>query len=443
MRITLAELFGGGRSRRSEDGYSRALQAARVRAAYQRAYFAPALFNLVPVATDQISSMAVDVHWRLYYNEEWLAAHSVEENAAVMLHEIGHLLRDHEARRKASSAVDERRWNTAGDCEINDDLIAEGLPLPGDPPLPGNYGFKAGESAEIYYHQLPEPPRSRASRSTTAAEPRLNDCGSGAHGERRPWELPPDDGESGGVASVDRVKAELVRREVAERVQDAQRDRGDVPLGWRRWAHATLTPKVDYMATIRHVVRRALRDSTIGRYDRTYRRPHRRQECYGEFIMPSFYQPRPRPGFLIDTSGSMEDSQLARAVAELGGLTRQLGYGADVVVSCCDAAIYGVRRAFRAAQVELYGGGGTDIGVGLRSFIDRKTAPIDLLVIVTDCHTPWPPDVPPFPVITIRVGAGEPPPWGSHGRNKVITIEEPPGMPADTMAERMRRWRRG
>ena len=149
MRITLAELFGGGRNRRPDDGYSRALQAARVRAAYQRAYFAPALFNLVPVATDQIASMAVDVHWRLYYNEEWLAAHTVEENAAVMLHEIGHLLRDHEARRKASGAVDERRWNTAGDCEINDDLIAEGLPLPGDPPLPGNYGFKAGESAEI------------------------------------------------------------------------------------------------------------------------------------------------------------------------------------------------------------------------------------------------------------------------------------------------------
>ena len=227
MRITLAELFGGGRGRRSEDGYSRALQAARVRAAYQRAYFAPALFNLVPVATDQISSMAVDVHWRLYYNEGWLAAHSVEENAAVMLHEIGHLLRDHEARRKAAGAVDERRWNTAGDCEINDDLLAEGLPLPGDPPLPGTYGMNAGSSAEIYYHQLPEAPRSRATRSTTTAdETRLNDCGSGAHGERRAWELPPDDEQSGGVGGVDRVKAELVRREVAQHIQDAQRDRG-------------------------------------------------------------------------------------------------------------------------------------------------------------------------------------------------------------------------
>src|SRR5215471_10203108 len=134
------------------------------------------------------------------------------------------------------------------------------------------------------------------------------------------------------------------------------------------------------MATIRHVVRRALRDSTLGRYDRTYRRPHRRQAAYGEFIMASFHQPRPRPGFLIDTSSSMDDSQLARAVAELGGLTRQLGQGADVVVACCDGAVHNVKKVFSAAQVELYGGGGTDIGVGIQAFIARKIDPIDLLV---------------------------------------------------------------
>src|SRR3989442_4814503 len=121
------------------DGYSRALQAARVRAAHQRSYFAPALFNLIPVETDLIGSMAVDSQWRLYYNAAWLTAHTVEENATLLIHEVSHLLRDHEARKKAAGIKDHRRWNTAGDCEINDDLHDEGLPLPGDPPLPGTY----------------------------------------------------------------------------------------------------------------------------------------------------------------------------------------------------------------------------------------------------------------------------------------------------------------
>ena len=225
------------------------------------------------------------------------------------------------------------------------------------------------------------------------------------------------------------MKAQLVRRDVAQQILDRSGEAGDAPLGWRRWASTVLTPKVDYMATIRHAVRQALRNSTLGRYDRTYKRPYRRQACYGEFLMPSFYQPRPRPGFLIDTSGSMQDTQLARAVAELGGLTRQLGYSTEVVVACCDAVVHDVRKVFTAAQLELYGGGGTDIGAGLRWFTDQKGGAIDLLVVVSDCHTPWPEEIPPFPVITIRVGDGAPPPWGDRGANKVITIEDPSGEP--------------
>ena len=437
MKISLAGLLRRGDTK--PEGYSLALQAAHVRAAHQRSYFAPALFNLVPVETTLIASMAVDVHWRLYYNQQWLAAHSVEENATLLIHEVGHLLRDHEARKKAAGARDHRRWNTAGDCEINDDLHAEGLPLPGNPPLPVAYGLESGNTAEIYYTQLPAPPRS--SRGTAADDDSASpdDCGSGAHGERRFWELPADDGNEGGVPGVDRLKAELVRREVARRIDAMSPYDNDVSFAWRRWARATLAPKIDYKATIHHAVRRALRDSTLGRYDRTYRRPHRRQSCYGDLIMPTFHQPRPRPGFLIDTSASMEESQLARAVAELAGLTRQLGYGADVVVACCDGAVQSVKHVFSAAQVELYGGGGTDIGAGLRAFIDRKTAPIDLLVIVSDCRTPWPVDVPPFPVLTIRVGDGTPPPWGTRGMNKVVTLEEPAAVTARGNDARRRR----
>jgi predicted metal-dependent peptidase len=462
MLSKLAELIRG-LDRRGE-GYSRALQAARVRASYQRAYFAPALFNLIPVRTDMIASMAVDSRWRLYYNDAWLSAHTVEENAAVLIHEVSHLLREHAARKNAAAVQDIPLWNTATDCEINDDLIAEGLPLPDDPPHPDKYGLESGEHAETYYRQMFKPAQSSSRASGTAfttnraptatppsrlaqrrpshQPPTTNqpDCGSGAHGERRPWELPDDDGSPGGVPGVDPVKAELVRRECAQKILDRSGDAGDVPVGWRRWAGAVLTPKVDYMATIRHAVRKALRDSTLGRYDRTYRRPHRRQAAYGEFIMSSFHQPRPRPGFLIDTSSSMEETQLARAVAELGGLTRQLGYSTEVVVACCDAAVHDVRKVFTAAQLELYGGGGTDIGLGLRWFIYRKSGPIDLLVIVTDCETPWPEETPPFPVITIRVGNGAPPPWGDIGANRVITIEEPKAA-KPMWDERTQRWR--
>ena len=353
-------------SDRRADGYSRDLQAARLRASYQRAYFAPALFNLIPVRTDLIASMAVDAYWRLYYNESWMATHTVEENAALLIHEVGHLLRDHEARKKASAARDARLWNTAADCEINDDLVNEGLPLPGNPPQPGQLRAPDRQHRGAVLQGTLEATTVRRSAITS------RDCGSGAHGDRRPWELPPDEESSGGTQGVDAMKAEMVRRDVAKRIMDISGPSGEVSLGWRRWAHSMMTPKVDYMAIIRRTVRLAMRESTLGRYDRTYRRPHRRQACYGEFIMPSFHQPRPRPGFLIDTSSSMQNEQLSRAMTELGALTRQLGYASEVVVACCDAAVHGVKKIFNPSQLQLYGGGGTDIGKGIEWFAGRE-----------------------------------------------------------------------
>src|SRR5262245_60784638 len=179
MKFRLPDLIR--RAERHPDGYARELQAARVRAAHQRSYFAPALFNLVPVETDLIASMAVDSSWRLYYNVDWLKSHTVEQNATLLIHEVSHLLRDHEARKKAAGVNDHRRWNTAGDCEINDDLHDEGLALPGDPPLPGKYGLESGKSAEVYYSRLPTP-RAAAHESKRRGQEASQDCGSGAHG---------------------------------------------------------------------------------------------------------------------------------------------------------------------------------------------------------------------------------------------------------------------
>jgi hypothetical protein len=84
--------------------------------------------------------------------------------------------------------------------------------------------------------------------------------------------------------------------------------------------------------------------------------------------------------------------------------------------------VHEVTKVFSTAQLELVGGGGTNIGAGIEWFAEH--AAIDLLVIVSDCQTPWPAATPPFPVITIRVGDGPPPPWGDEGRNQVITIDD-------------------
>ena len=67
---------------------------------------------------------------------------------------------------------------------------------------------------------------------------------------------------------------------------------------------------------------------------------------------------------------------------------------------------------------------------------DRKIDPIDVLIIVSDCHTPWPEKAPPFPVVTIRVGDGTAPPWGNQGVNTVITLAEAGAAPGKNNTRR-------
>ena len=222
--------------------------------------------------------------------------------------------------------------------------------------------------------------------------------------------------EAGSAAGVDHVKAELVRRDVAQRILDRSGDAGDVPLG-RATLARTSTPKVDYMATIRHAVRKALRESTLGRYDRTFGGHTGLRRRLHHADVPS---PRPARAF-SSTSASMQDTQLARAVAELGGLTRQLGYGAEIIVCCCDTAVHEVKRVFSTAQLALCGGGGTDLATASRCFDERNA--VDLLVVVSDCHRVA--GRRPAFRAHHRVGDGPPPPWGTRGANRVITIDEP------------------
>ena len=40
------------------------------------------------------------------------------------------------------------------------------------------------------------------------------------------------------------------------------------------------------------------------------------------------------------------------------------------VVACCDVAVHGVMTIFNPSQLEMYGGGGTDIGKGIQWFAD-------------------------------------------------------------------------
>ena len=78
-----------------------AFRLGRLVAAERAPYFMHALFTAAPVAAPGLGTFAVDGGWRLYLEPDLLVGEGRWDSAtvaAVLLHEVGHLLRDHAGR---------------------------------------------------------------------------------------------------------------------------------------------------------------------------------------------------------------------------------------------------------------------------------------------------------------------------------------------------------
>lgn len=363
----------------------RRVAAARLWAVTRLPYLASALFAVGVEAVPGCGTIAVDRGWRLRADPEIVRSLDADELGRLLVHLAGHLLRDHAARAAANgvSAPGEgaARWNRAADAEINDDLEADGCVPRVAPDLPADLGHAAGGLAETYF---------RGQRAGI----RHWDCGSGADGRPRPWD--------GAGNAIDAPQADLVRIGTAAEIQrHAARQPGTVPGGWLRWAEAVLPSRVDWRRVLAAEIRRGIA-AVAGSVDYTYRRPARRAAATPGVILPSLYRPVPNAAIVCDTSGSMHEGLLARALAEVEGLLARAGLRQGRVrVLSVDAAVQAVRRVTRAAQVELAGGGGTDMGAGIEAAAALRPRP-SIVVVLTDGYTPWP-DRPPKGV---RVVAG-------------------------------------
>ncbi|MGY3334587.1 putative metal-dependent peptidase [Streptomyces filamentosus] len=284
------------------------LYAARLYAVRVRPYLATALFALRVVPSRRVPTMGVDRHWRMYVSPAFVDRTPMRELAGVWVHEVAHLLRDHHGRGDrvardlgpADGEAERLRINIAGDFEINDDIYGDGLPRPAGALHPRMIRMDTGLLMEDYLRAVRIVPRTR--------EMAWLDCGSGADGRARAWELGPE-----GADGLSPQEREAVVHRVA---------------------------------------------------------------------------------VVIDTSGSVSDTELGSALLETAALTRALGGRRDLVtVIACDAAAHTARRLCADADIPLVGGGGTDLRAGFARAL-RLTPRPDALVVFTDGQTPWPETAP-------------------------------------------------
>ncbi|MFJ9090940.1 VWA-like domain-containing protein [Streptomyces globisporus] len=355
-------------------------RTARLQAARARPYLATALFALHTVESREVPTMAVDRYWRCYVSPGFVARTPVEELAGVWVHEVSHLLRDHHGRsdrvaeqRGLTGPGDRLRMNIAADCEINDDVYGDGLARPKGAVHPSTLHLQSGELMEDYLYQFRLGPRTQNLAWL--------DCGSGADGLERGWELGPD-----GAHGLSAHEQDAVRFRVAQGITGRP---GNASKGWKRWAEEAFHPPQPWRELLGAAVRSAASSPGAGE-DYSYGRPSRRSTGLRGVVLPSLRRRPPRVSVVIDTSGSVSDAELGSALLEVAAISRAVGGRRDLVtVLACDAATRVVHPLCQAEGIPLVGGGGTDLRAGFAKALRSHPRP-DAIVILTDGQTPWP-----------------------------------------------------
>ena len=356
------------------------LAAARLWASDQFPYLASAIFAAQVHSAPEIGRMVMDRYWRLHADPSVVDEASVEQLGGEILHLTSHLLRDHASRADDAglNGIEElHHWVDAADAEISDDYPA--LSRISETITPSELGLDPHRLAEEYF------------RRGDVREGASNDCGSGAHGESASWEPPPPSQTSG--SGLDKHERSLLRRRVASDVEAAG---ADASAGLRAWAAAEMSPTVDWRRELAAVLRKAVAIAS-GAVDYSYARPSRRSAAVKDIVLASMRQPAVEIAVVIDTSASVSEDLLGSAVTEIDGILKSAG-SRSVRFIACDDAVRVTARISSVEGIQTFGGGGTDMAVGIAAALDSRPRP-QVVVVLTDGFTPWSFDAPRADVI--------------------------------------------
>jgi predicted metal-dependent peptidase len=108
----------------------------------------------------------------------------------------------------------------------------------------------------------------------------------------------------------------------------------------------------------------------------------------------------------------MGQVELNAAKSEAEGILSATGTREVTYVSV-DAAAHSRGRISRASQIDLQGGGGTNMMVGIRAAMENSPRP-NIIIVLTDGYSPWDPEPPtriPIVVCLINGDRSYIPPW--------------------------------
>lgn len=387
------------------------LSAARTRLILDKPFLGALVLRLPAKAVkpERCKTIGTDVR-ALYYNPEYIRNLSLEQTQFVLAHEALHCALSHFARRQHRVR---HRWDIACDLAINPLLIKDGLKPPPGVLLKSGY---EGMMAEEIYPYIDDDMEDETHDEHFYSEDNQSGESSGGEpqdGNSQPQAADSDPQESGqsvaprplGETEREQLSVQW-RQRLAGAAQQAMQA-GKLGATMARLVEHLLQPQLPWRMLLARYMTAAARD------DYSYQRPSRRE---GSAILPTLKSSQVDIVVVLDTSGSVNDTEMQEFVSEINAIKGQMR--ARLTLHACDAELcrngpwmFEPWEEF-AMPADIYGRGGTRFSP-VFEWLDREGLRPDLLVYFTDAEGEFPQTEPGFAVLWLVKGRGKVP-WGQR-----------------------------
>jgi predicted metal-dependent peptidase len=389
------------------------LSKAKARLLMDHPFFATLLIRTPVEVTERVALAATDGE-KIYFNPHFLDECSVEDTMAVLAHEVGHDSLLHSLR---LGLRNHDIWNQAGDHAINLMLEDQGFSCPKS--VPGGWladrKYK-GWSADRIYDDLrrnPPPKPKKGKGKPGEGDGDGDDESEGGAGSEqdgdgkqrtrgpgkpsgtqngRDWlhgDVLPSPAKNPAEQAVAEQRAKQKVASAANMARMAGKLKGELA----RMVGEFLDSKVHWTDVLRDYMLKVVkaRDSW-----------QRRNRRFKQVYLPTRHEKKMGPIiFVPDTSGSMWGDDMEKICSEMAHCSAQTR-PEHIRVVWADTQVAGEQvfepTDFEYKKLKPVGGGGTDMRVPLK-YVEKYNPQV--VVLMTDGHTPWPDKEPPFPLIVI------------------------------------------
>ncbi len=407
---------------------------ARARLLARAPFIGSIALGLNWVNAPTIGTMATDGR-HAWFNPYWCEELGIEKTMGVIAHEVLHVVNKHHLRR---GERDPQVWNTAADLLINRLLIEDNYLLPAEGVFDRERCYAGLPTETIYARLLEERDTQQSSLPQPQTTGNQGDGTSTAQNNTPSNETPArQEGQSdgtanGGVNTDDQLAAARHWGEVrdlrapnGQALSPAQQHQATHELDVRiRQAAAAARRAGRFSAALQEIIETAtdytdwhdrFRISFDGllRCEVSWTRPNRRFVQHGLYL-PGWRRIGPgRVAFVLDTSGSISERELAVYTAEVLGILEETSPD-EIALIQCDARVRHVeylQPGDTFERIAVRGRGGTKFQPAF-DWIAGSGLDFSAIVYATDLDSSDQPDDPGLPVIWLTPQHGRTMPFG-------------------------------